>query len=604
MSWSDDIRCLYCDGKLPAYRKIASGQFCSGAHQKAYWKKQELLAVERLSQNRESLAVALPEHPELPAVSSGALKHPSELPVGNKAAVIPSAELLSMPKQAQRTTAATAVEAKSVQSVKHAEASKRTEHIEPALALFDLAQGTLAKAASYPMTADQLLMRRVPLDVMVPESLHVVLPSAASRPDAPLQETSLQDNVPDLTQAAHLALPIKFGCPVTADRLVMRRAPLEVLVPESLDVVLPSASYRPDALLQDQDQLLQEKLPDLTQAELFALPVSFGPPVALLDGGPAISLIAVYPSPADPALPKSGLVPVDGTMSPAPPVSLSAYANLVPEDPAQTRDIWQQAADFWKHAPRDLKLALFAIPVLVGMAFHPRLPKVHVAAPAANIRVQANTNFQQVLAKPLDAVQQNLASRAAVALIEDFRFGMDDWQMHSDLSTPWSFDSNGFVRPGSLALYRPSMHLTDYEMQFVGLIDKKALSFVVRAQDFENYYVVKLHVIKPGRLPLIGVTRYAVIHGKAQHRGDAVVSVMAVPDTIFHVNVTVHDDTFLLSLQGKVADSWTEPALTQGGIGFFSASGEESRIRWLQLTHQYDMLGRLCAFLAPYNVSN
>ena len=181
--------------------------------------------------------------------------------------------------------------------------------------------------------------------------------------------------------------------------------------------------------------------------------------------------------------------------------------------------------------------------------------------------------------------------------------GMDLWTL-SDLSTPWSFDSNGFVRPGSLALYRPSMHLTDYEMQFVGLIDKKALSFVVRAQDFENYYVVKLHVIKPGRLPLIGVTRYAVINGKAQHRGDAVVSVMAVPDTIFHVNVTVHDDTFLLSLQGKVADSWTEPALTQGGIGFFSASGEESRIRWLQLTHQYDMLGRLCAFLAPYNVSN
>jgi len=26
-------------------------------------------------------------------------------------------------------------------------------------------------------------------------------------------------------------------------------------------------------------------------------------------------------------------------------------------------------------------------------------------------------------------------------------------------------------------------------------------------------------------------------------------------------------------------------------------------VRWVQLTHQYDMLGRLCAYLAPYNIS-
>ena len=42
--------------------------------------------------------------------------------------------------------------------------------------------------------------------------------------------------------------------------------------------------------------------------------------------------------------------------------------------------------------------------------------------------------------------------------------------------------------------------------------------------------------------------------------------------------------------------------LTRGGIGFFSARGEESRLRWVQVTHQYDMLGRLCAYLAPQNI--
>jgi hypothetical protein len=213
-----------------------------------------------------------------------------------------------------------------------------------------------------------------------------------------------------------------------------------------------------------------------------------------------------------------------------------------------------------------------------------------------------NHNFQQVFAKQMDAVQQNVASRAAVALSEDFRSGLDDWQMHGDQSAAWSFDSNGFVRPGSLALYRPSLRLSDYELQFLGLIDKKALSFVARAQDFDNYYVIKLVVLKPGPLPTIGVTRYAVIDGKPQHRVDTIAPITAMPDMLYRVDLVVHDDTYLLSLQGKVTDSWTEPRLPRGGVGFFSARGEASRVRWVQLTHQYDMLGRLCAYLAPYNI--
>src|SRR5690242_3751626 len=55
MSWSDDTRCLYCEGRLPLYRKISHGQFCSSAHRKAYWQEQERLAVERLHQTHDSL---------------------------------------------------------------------------------------------------------------------------------------------------------------------------------------------------------------------------------------------------------------------------------------------------------------------------------------------------------------------------------------------------------------------------------------------------------------------------------------------------------------------------------------------------------------------
>jgi hypothetical protein len=60
---------------------------------------------------------------------------------------------------------------------------------------------------------------------------------------------------------------------------------------------------------------------------------------------------------------------------------------------------------------------------------------------------------------------------------------------------------------------------------------------------------------------------------------------------------------FTLLVQGQMVDSWSEPRLRHGGVGFFSARGEESRLRWVQVMHQYDMLGRLCAYLAPYNMA-
>src|SRR5580658_4875330 len=60
MSWSSDIRCLYCDGRLPLYRKITSGQFCSSAHRKLYWQEQERLGVERLHQTHDSLRAFRP----------------------------------------------------------------------------------------------------------------------------------------------------------------------------------------------------------------------------------------------------------------------------------------------------------------------------------------------------------------------------------------------------------------------------------------------------------------------------------------------------------------------------------------------------------------
>ncbi|MEQ1946894.1 MAG: hypothetical protein ABL995_06885 [Bryobacteraceae bacterium] len=303
----------------------------------------------------------------------------------------------------------------------------------------------------------------------------------------------------------------------------------------------------------------------------------------------------------EPKAPASRLTTIQGTLEPQSRFSFLAAAARNAAGALEPKFALTNAVDFWKNAPRDLKLLVFAIPTLMALALHPSLPKFRVT-PTANAAAQAPSDMNSAMRVQFQNVRQTVAGRAGVELTEDFRAGLDSWQSRGDLSTAWSFDSNGFVRPGMLALYQPSLKLQDYEMNFLGLIDKKALSFVARAQDFDNYYVIKIVILKPGPLPTVGITRYAVIDGKPQDRKDVVAPINARPDMLYRVSLNIHDDTFLLQMQGKIVDSWTEARLTHGGVGFFSASGEESRLRWVQVTHQYDMLGRLCAYLAPYNM--
>jgi hypothetical protein len=292
--------------------------------------------------------------------------------------------------------------------------------------------------------------------------------------------------------------------------------------------------------------------------------------------------------------------PLDGAETPSLRPGFLAGWTQTFANSGDRKHVWAHAADFLQHAPRDLKLLAIAIPVLLGLTLRPSLPKVQVTAPVATEGISRNigSGFRAQFIN----VRNSVAERAAVSLNEDFRTGLDDWQSRGDLATGWSFDGNGFVRPGTLALYRPSLGLGDYDMEFLGLVDKKALSWVVRAKDYDNYYVVKLVVTKAGPLPTIGITRYAVIDGKAQESVNTVARINARPDMLYRVSMNVHDDSFLLSLQGTVVDNWTDSRLKRGGIGFFASRGEESRLRWVQITHQYDMLGRLCAYLAPYNI--
>jgi len=199
----------------------------------------------------------------------------------------------------------------------------------------------------------------------------------------------------------------------------------------------------------------------------------------------------------------------------------------------------------------------------------------------------------------LTNVDRMLLARAAVELADDFSFGLDSWDTSNANATAWNYDQTGFIRPRGLALYRPSMSLTNYTIEFLAKIDAVAVGWVVRALDHQNYHAVKLVQRGGGPLPRYTIVRYTVVDGREGPRIEHPLPLNLYKDTLFRIRMDIRGADYSLMVQDSVVDSWTDERFQFGGMGFFSGRGEESRVRWVQVTYQNDLLGRICAWLAP-----
>ena len=202
-------------------------------------------------------------------------------------------------------------------------------------------------------------------------------------------------------------------------------------------------------------------------------------------------------------------------------------------------------------------------------------------------------------ARPWPDVHARLQERAAIELRDDFRHGLEEWRGRSNTPAQWSFDAVGFVHPGQMALYRPTLGLTDYLLEFDGQVDQHAIGFVFRASDCDNYYAVKLVIAQRGPLPKVEVVRYSVIKG---HEGPHTVHPLPLTvrdDTTYQVRMEVHGSDFTLITQGIVADHWSDSRLARGGVGFFCGKGDQARLGRVEVSHQNDTLGKVCAYIAP-----
>ena len=262
---------------------------------------------------------------------------------------------------------------------------------------------------------------------------------------------------------------------------------------------------------------------------------------------------------------------------------------------AEAARSWRWMLDVWRKAPSELRIMTVLLPILLALAVSPSMPKVQISTGAGG-------QVQKLVADRWTTLNKNIVNRAAVAYTDDFRSGLDGWESRSNLTTRWAYDASGFVEPGPLAVFRPTVDLTDYRFEFLGEIDKKGMGCAFRATNLDNYYAVKLVVVRPGPLPEVHVVRYAVIGGKEGPKVEKPLPFVARSDMLYRIRVDVRGSDFAIRAQDQIIDFWTDDRLQHGGVGLFCARGEKARVRWLEVSHQYDTLGRLCAYLAPYGI--
>jgi hypothetical protein len=200
---------------------------------------------------------------------------------------------------------------------------------------------------------------------------------------------------------------------------------------------------------------------------------------------------------------------------------------------------------------------------------------------------------------PVAWVRNAVAKRAEVEFSDTFRHGMSAWGERSATWAPgWSKNPDGYVRPGQLALFRPSLAYSNYHMEFFTQIESKSVGWVVRARDRKNYYGMKFKVVEPGLRPIIAMVHFTVLGGKQGREVEIPLSVMVHNNEPYHVAVDVKGKHVVTSIEGQEIDSFTDDALASGGVGFFEDAGAKARLYWMRVTANNDMLGKLCAYMA------
>jgi len=153
----------------------------------------------------------------------------------------------------------------------------------------------------------------------------------------------------------------------------------------------------------------------------------------------------------------------------------------------------------------------------------------------------------------------------------------------------WASDPRGSALGRQISLYRPSVGLSNYSLEFTGRIERRSLGWVFRAADTRNYYVAKVQESPSGgRLML---TRFAVVGGLEGAHTRVTFPVLASVGA-FKIRLEARRSRFTIYVQNQIADHWQEGQLTTGGVGFLNEREERGRVESVRISVLKDGTGQ------------
>lgn len=253
-----------------------------------------------------------------------------------------------------------------------------------------------------------------------------------------------------------------------------------------------------------------------------------------------------------------------------------------------------QAAPDDKPQPRTGYAAsiFFAVAVVIILL---GLSQVRTSGPGGRvISPEPTANLHPTRGAIATLIGSLIETKGSGTLREDFRSGFANWEGLKSAGAEWK-SSGGEVRPAALRLWKPSASLSNYELEFMGQIDRKSMNWAFRAADLHNYYATKLFVAHPGAGPNAGLVRYVVLDGRERERIELPLPLTIDRGVDYRVHVSVRGNHFLTSVNGQLVSSWTDNLLSRGGVGFFSDNGESSLLKWVTVSERDSVLARIAS---------
>ncbi len=192
------------------------------------------------------------------------------------------------------------------------------------------------------------------------------------------------------------------------------------------------------------------------------------------------------------------------------------------------------------------------------------------------------------------------SSKGSISLREDFRVDLRNWQTAiPGVASGWAKVGNA-VRVGELRLWKPTLALTDYNIEFAGQIENRAMSWAFRARDSHNYYASKIAIHRGegglGAGDRAEIVRYTMVNGNAVNRISLPIPIVTSANMTYEVKMRVRGDRFTTVVNGQAVDSWTDRRLRRGGVGFFNEPGERSILHWVSISERESFLQRFLSF--------